>query len=115
MGWINGENGWRQLEPPNCIPAPHDKTMLEEMGINNPGPYNNAVIDQACNIWRRWRLPVGDPRRIISPPGTNKVSDMLKERNWIPEWNTPALQVEPYYTPEPVVRTNRHRLFEVKG
>lgn len=113
MGWIMGANGWRQLEPPNCIPPVPVPTLLEQMGVKDAGPYKGAVIDQFSNAVKRWMLPYGDPRRINS----ETMHRMMGEKNWVPEWNTRDLQVRPYWDApkkeQPVQQ--RNMIFRVRG
>lgn len=53
--------GWKPLRPSYVVPAPHDKTLLEMMGVSNPEPMDLNAYDDLC---RRRELPADDPRSI---------------------------------------------------
>lgn len=53
--------GWKPLRPSYVVPAPHDKTLLEMMGVSNPEPMDLAEYDKICH---RRELPKEDPMSI---------------------------------------------------
>lgn len=58
--YIMTDRGWKRLQPTCFIPAPHDKTLCEQLGISSV-PMDLNAYDDLC---RRRELPADDPRSI---------------------------------------------------